>query len=382
MTDNLIHKKKIHIIQLGCASNQADGIKIATNLGSNSELTLKIEEANVIIIMSCGFSKKQYQETINVISEVNKIKNVGAEIWVGGCVPAINKNFQLELPFKIDKYFTPRDFDFLINKSSGNIQFNENEIESLLKIKLNSYPIRIANGCSENCSYCVIKRAGGKTKSKTISEIILEIQLINKNVNSVCLVGEDIGSFGEDSGDQLFDLISEIIQVSPELKITFSAIHPKYFIKNLEYYKKIYKFKNIIPLLPLPIQSGSNKILELMKRDYKIESVISSLNSFMHDFPQVKLSTDVMVGFPGESWEDFILTQRMVHELSISALDCFKYDDMNRYGDTIEETEKIKRLKIVALTFIRNYCKEKEISNPKQFNNFLSNNKIPINLNF
>ena len=131
-----LEKKKFHIIQLGCASNQADGIKIANFLNNDgSELTLKIEDANVIIIMSCGFSKKQYQETVKVISLINKEKKKGAEIWVGGCVPAINKNFHSEFPFKIDKYFTPRNFDSLID-NYGNHQLKEKDIQSLLKIKL------------------------------------------------------------------------------------------------------------------------------------------------------------------------------------------------------------------------------------------------------
>jgi len=240
-------KKKYHILQLGCASNQADGIKIANRLiEMNNSIVDNPKEADVIIVMSCGFSKKQYADTLTEISEMNKLKPNKSELWVGGCIPAINKKFTSELSFKVDKYFLPRNFEKHFNISNNTKLFEKNKIQDILKIKLNSFPIRVSNGCNENCSYCVIKRAGGKTKSKTITEIINEINNLDNKINSISLVGEEIGSYGTDIGLNVFELVKEIVKIKPNIKISFSAIHPKYFIKDFENYVELFKLKALL----------------------------------------------------------------------------------------------------------------------------------------
>ncbi len=375
--------KKYHILQLGCASNQADGIRIANHLiDTNNYVVEDPKEADVIIVMSCGFSKKQYSDTLNEIAEINKLKHKKSEIWIGGCIPAINKKFTSELSFKVDNFFTPRNFEEHFSILKDKKPLDKKKIQDLLKIKLNSFPIRISNGCNENCSYCVIKRAGGKTKSKTITEIISEVDNLDYKINAISLVGEEIGSYGTDIGLNIFELVKEIVKTKPNMKISFSAIHPKYFIKDFNKYVELYKLKNINPILPIPLQSGSNKILELMKREYQIEDVINKINRFISILPDVKISTDIMVGYPNETWEDFLLTQKLVKELPISALDCFKFDNMSNIIDTVEETEKVYRLKLISLTFVQKFCKQNNINSSYELDKYLKNNKIPVNINF
>ncbi len=375
-------EQKYHIIQLGCASNQADGNHIEHYLNnSGSIITNNLIDADIIIIMTCGFSKKQYEETIDVVTKVNNQKQNNAEIWIGGCVPAINKSFYNELPFNINKFFTPRNFEGVFNANKQTQKLKHINNSQISHNKLNAYPIRIVNGCTENCSYCVIKSAGGETKSKTIAQIIDKIKTLDKKITSISLVGEEVGAYGKDTNETLLSLIEKIILIKPKINITFSSIHPKYFIVDFEHFLRIFKYKNIIPLLPLPIQSGSNNVLALMKRNYLIEDVFYHINSFLKEFPAVKISTDIMVGYPGETWDDFLLTQEMLNDIPISALDCFKFDDMKEIGNTISEEEKIKRLKLISLTFFRKFCKENEIYNSKELQVFVKNNLIPLNLN-
>lgn len=375
---------KFHIIQLGCASNQADSFRIRQSLlDKKACITSNINDAEVIIILTCGFSRKQYSETIQVISDVNQNrKDSKTEIWIGGCVPAINKNFVKEFEFPIDKVFTPRNFESLLgfNKQSDTFLIKDSSDSPFLK--LSSYPIRIVNGCTENCSYCVIKKAGGETKSKSIKQIIQEVILLDTKIDSISLVGEEIGAFGFDTGEFLTNLIDEIVRIKPNIKISFSSIHPKYFINNFEQYVDIFSNKNIVKLLPIAIQSGSNNILKLMRREYLIEDVVNHVNTLLKEIPSIKISTDIMVGYPNETWEDFLLTKELISQIPISSLDCFKFDDMKKIGDTIPEEEKIKRLKIISLTFIRKFCFENNINNQEQLQQFISNNYIPLNLNF
>lgn len=377
--------KKFYIIRLGCASLQADEIKIASCLQKNAlSLSSGIEDADIIIVLTCGFSYKPYNESIDKVKEINNNKKKSAKIWVGGCIPAINKNFTQELSFEIDLIFAPRNFEkvlneyinkhpFLFQTSDTIAEYNQSEI----------YPIRIINGCTENCAYCVIKRAGGKALSQPISKLEQEIRNIGDRIKCISLVGEDIGAYGKDIDASLEELIKLIIQIHPEIKISFSTIHPKYFVQDFEMYVRIFNtHKNLDLVLPVPIQSGSNMVLKLMKRDYNIDDVVNCFQIFTDKFPDVKISTDVMVGYPGETWDSFLLTKRMVEKLPLAALSCFKFDDMTKIGNTISEEEKIKRLKIISLAFFRNYCKKNNIQDSNALKHYLDKDKILLNINF
>lgn len=377
--------KYFHIIRLGCASIQADGIKIVSCLQKNGlYLSSVIEDADIIIVLTCGFSYKQYNESIDTIKRINDNKKESAKIWIGGCIPAINKNFIQELPFDADLIFSPRNFEEVLNEYIKNqpslfqpsntiVDYNQGEI----------YPVRIMNGCTENCTYCVIKRAGGKALSQPLSKLEKEIRNISNEVKCISLVGEDIGAYGKDINTSLEELIKLIVQIHPKIKIAFSTIHPKYFIRDFEMYIRIFDtYKNIIPVLPIPIQSGSNAILKLMKRDYDIDDVVNRFQIFINKFPATRISTDIMVGYPGETWNDFLLTKHIVEELPLSALDCFKFDDMTGLGNTIPEEEKNRRLKIISLTFVRNYCRKNNIQDFSTLKHSLEKNKILLNINF
>ena len=371
---------KFHIIQLGCQSNEADAFGIISCLLAHGcSITDSIEDSDVIIVMTCGFASKRYNNSIDCIKKVNRIKRSDAEIWIGGCIPAINANLAKELPFEVGLVFAPRDFEQKIEEyldchlDFSKINSNDETIESV--------PVRIINGCSENCTYCVIKCAGGTSRSKPMGQIINLILALNRNVKTIKLVGEEVGAYGKDLGVSLLDLVQRILDIRPDVTISFSAIHPKYFIQDYEMYVELFNIKNISRILPIPVQSGSNSVLKAMNRGYTIENVMGSVKSFLKVHPDVEISTDIMVGFPTESWDDFLLSKSLVEELPLAALECFKYDDMKGVGDCVDESEKKKRLEIIALTFIRRFCIEHNITNLTALDDFIKGNKIPINVN-
>jgi ribosomal protein S12 methylthiotransferase len=176
-----------HIIRLGCASIQADGIKIASLLQKNGLCPSSgIEDAGIIIILTCGFSYKQYNDSIDTIKAISESNKESAKIWIGGCVPAINKNFIQELPFSVDLIFSPRNFETVLDEyiksqsllfqtNNTIIYYNHDEV----------YPVRIINGCTENCAYCVIKKAGGKVLSQPISKLEQEIRNISNEIKCI-----------------------------------------------------------------------------------------------------------------------------------------------------------------------------------------------------
>ena len=371
---------RFYVIQLGCASNEADSFGIKSCLLDHGfTIVDSIEDSDVIIVMTCGFSSKQYHESLECIQNVNRAKRADAEIWIGGCIPAINKNLAKELPFEVSLFFAPRNF--------------EQKLEEYLEVKLDfsrivlkdeaveSFPIRIVNGCTEHCTYCVIKRAGGKSRSKPMDQILHLISTLDTRVKEIKLVGEEVGAYGKDIKVSLFDLVRKVLDERPDITISFSAIHPKYFIQDYEMYVELFNIKNIARTLPIPVQSGSDSVLKAMNRDYSIGTVMDCVRSFLKVHPDVKISTDIMVGFPAETWEDFLLTKALVEEWPLAALDCFKYDDMKGLGDRVDENEKEKRLKIIALTFIQRYCREHGITDSTAFDDFIKTHKVPLNIN-
>lgn len=375
-----------HIIRLGCASIQADGIRIASYLQQNGfSVSSNIEDADIIIILTCGFSYKQYNESIETIKVINDTKKESAEIWIGGCVPAINKNFIKELSFDVALIFSPRNFEEILARHIQTLLPVQNVwCAAVNEYHSDVYPIRIMNGCTENCAYCVIKRAGGRALSRPISKLEQEIRNIRGNIRCISLVGEDIGAYGKDIGTSLEELIKTIVHIRPKIKISFSTIHPKYFVQDFEMFVRIFDIygTNIIPILPVPIQSGSNKILKRMKRNYKIEDILVCFHKFIERFPNIQYQTDIMVGYPGETWTDFLLSKHIVEELPLSALSCFKFDDMTGLGNTVSEEDKVRRLKIISLTFVRSYCNRNNIHDDSALRDALEKNKILLNINF
>jgi len=373
---------KFHIIQRGCVSNESDGLGIKSCLlNYGCIIADKVENSDVVIVMTCGFSKKQFNESIECVLDIANRKRKDARIWVGGCVPAINSNILKNQPVDIDMYFTPRTFKKVLEN------FLKSQLDFMptcqLDHKSNKYPIRIINGCTENCTYCVIKRAGGNALSKPIEVILEEIKHLSDNVNEIELAGEEIGAYGKDLNEPLtlLELINKILALRPSTTISLTAIHPRYFIQEFDMYVELYKNSNIIRTLPIPIQSGSDAILKKMNRRYTIDSVTEHINRFLKIHPDVKISTDVIVGFSGETWEDFLLTKSLIEKLPLSALDCFKFDDMKGQGDTVSEDEKIKRLKIIALIFAHKFFISNDIKNYDNFSAFVQTNRIPLNIN-
>ncbi|MBN1639578.1 MAG: MiaB/RimO family radical SAM methylthiotransferase [Ignavibacteriales bacterium] len=383
---------KFYLKQFGCPSNRSDGNKIANFLISNDWKMSELAEADVIIIMSCGFATLHQNQTLNSLEEVHKLKKSGAKVWLGGCLPAIS-------PLMINNSLVDRTFNPTSLKVVNELVNNQNDINQyypfstfqyITKLPENAYYLRISTGCTEKCSYCSIRKATGKLKSRKVRNIISEVEVLNKkSINSISLVGEDIGCYGLDINETIFNLILKLSDFYPNITFYLSSIHPKYFIKNFDTYVKIFSFPNIGRRLSIPIQSGSNKILKRMGRNYNIEEVKENLTQFHYILPEVELATDVMVGFPTETDDDFKKTRSLIYKFNFDYIDCFKYDDYAgissyNFRRKISEDIKIKRLKIISFDVINLFFRKKNISTKKELIDFIykSDEKIPLNTNF
>ena len=310
---------KAYVEHLGCASNVADTNRIKKYfLANDVELVTDYMDAEIIVLMSCGFNTIMLERNIQRLKE---FKKSGAKIYLGGCVPKIDKDSS-----KLVNYsFGPKDLDNLDlifgfeNKIENfSAEFNENGKKF----------IRIATGCEGKCSYCAIKIANGITKSRSINEIKKDIKDgLKEGYSKFVFTSEDTGSWGHDISLNIVDLIEEINNSNGNFTVTLTTIHPIWFVKYPELIETL-KSKKIEKKIYFAIQSGSNRILNLMKRGYTVEQYKEIFERLKNEIPNIMIQCDILVGFPTENEDDFKQTLNLVNELDIAFLQVFAYTDM------------------------------------------------------
>jgi len=346
---------KVYIESRGCDSNIADSNKVKKFLkNSGAEIVSDYHEADFIILMSCGFNQIILKDNINRLKE---LKKTGAKLILGGCIPKIEP----EVCDLVDYYFGPKEFEkvkeiFNLNQDIENVspEFKRED----RKI------IRIATGCEGRCAYCVIKIANGRTKSRAIKKIIQDInEGIKEGYSKFIFTSEDTGSWGQDINSNIAELIKAINRLEGNFKITLTTFNPQWFVKYPELFELL-KSEKIEKKIYLPLQSGSNRILKLMQRDYSVEQYLEIFEKIKKEIPEMKIQVDVLVGFPTETEEDFKKTFDLVKKLDIYYLQVFAYTDMKRTISEklkpkvpFEETEK--RAKKIINFFLKKHRDEK-----------------------
>ncbi len=312
---------KVYIESMGCDSNIADSNKVKKFLKeSEFEIVSDFKNTDFIILMSCGFNKIILKDNVHRLKE---FKKTGAKLILGGCIPKIDP----EVCDLVDYYFGPKEFERLkeIFNSSKDIENISPEFR-----REDRKIIRIATGCEGKCTYCAIKTANGRTKSRTIEKIIQDIKDgIQSGYSKFIFTSEDNGSWGQDINSDISKLIKSIDKIEGNFKITLTTFNPQWFIKYPELFELLNSGK-IEKKIYLPLQSGSNRILKLMQRDYSIEQYLEIFRKIKSKIPEMKIQVDVLVGFPTETEEDFEKTFNVIKNLDIYYLQVFAYTDMKR----------------------------------------------------
>lgn len=199
--------------------------------------------------------------------------------------------------------------------------------------------VKIQDGCDRYCSYCIVPYLRGSPKSKTIEEIVTTIQHY-QNISEVILTAINTGCFGKDNEETLIDLIDTVLEKTTVPKISFGSIHPWSVTDEfLEYYQSIIPTNRFVPFFHIPIQSGSNRILQLMNRGYTKEDIFKKLQKIKKINPEVFIGTDIIVGFPGETYKEFQETYDFVKYAPIDKIHIFRFSP--RPGTAAEKLKKI-----------------------------------------
>ncbi len=335
-------EKKVVTITYGCQMSERDAetlTEITRQEGYTSSNDL--ENADLVIVNTCCVRESAENRILGKIGELKKLKerNPGLKIAISGCMvqqPGALERLQKRAPH-VDIWtgtHNLHDFSELLHRSETEKRIAEIWQEShqtmestplAEKGKLQAN-VNIMYGCDNFCSYCIVPHVRGRERSRQPQDIIREIKALAANgCKEVTLLGQNVNSYGKefDPTFDFADLLQEVDQISELLRVRFITSHPKDLSDKL--IMTIARGDKLCEHFHLPLQSGSNSILECMNRQYTREYYLSRVRKIRELLPQATLTTDIIVGFPGESEEDFEQTLEMINSVHYSQAFTFMY---------------------------------------------------------
>lgn len=376
-------QKNFHIITYGCQMNVHESEKIAgmlTELGySQCE---NIAAADVVVFNTCCIRENAENHAFGNIGMLKKLKSSKRDmiIAVGGCLPQqMGKadNLHEKFPY-VDIIFGTHNLhkfkEYLLlkqtrRKSVIKIEDDDGIISEDDKPFRTSYPnawVNITYGCNNFCSYCIVPYVRGRERSRKSENILAEIRnLIKDGYKEITLLGQNVNSYGNGTNDLSFpELLEKIAAMDGKFRLRFMTSHPKDFSEELA--KVIAENPKICRQVHLPVQSGSDAILKAMNRKYTSADYLKKIEILKKYVPDCAVTTDLIVGFPGETEEDFKATLELVNRVDYSSAFTFVYSRRNgtvaaSMPDQIpEEVSKDRIIRLVDLvnTLTREHSKK------------------------
>jgi tRNA-2-methylthio-N6-dimethylallyladenosine synthase len=364
--------KKLKIETYGCQMNAADSeVVAAIMLSDGYQLTENEKEADMIIVNTCSVRENAEQRVFSRLQYFNSLKRHNKSLAIGviGCMA---ERLQGELLEKHNVDFAAGPDSYLdLPNLAGAVERGEKAINIELS-KTETYkdvmPARIGKqilgyvsimrGCNNFCSYCIVPYTRGRERSRDIESIIAEVKNLQSNgYKEITLLGQNVNSYCFVENEQITDfplLLEKTALAVPDMRIRFTTSHPKDMSdKTLEI---IAKYPNICRYIHLPVQSGSNNVLNLMRRKYTREFYLDRIAAIRRYLPDASIGTDIFCGFSSETEEDFEQTLSLMRKVKFDMAFMFKYSERpgtfaaKHLPDNILESVKLERLnKIIAL---------------------------------
>ena len=367
MTDITTAPKKVFIKTFGCQMNEYDSDKMADVLGAAQgyEKTDNPEDADLILFNTCSVREKAQEKVFSDLGRVKHLKAKGVKIGVGGCVASQEGEEIIKRAPFVDVVFGPQTLHRLPElltestaqqKAQVDISFPEIEKFDHLppaRVEGASAFVSIMEGCSKYCSYCVVPYTRGEEFSRPFEEVLVEVAgLAEQGVKEITLLGQNVNAYRGKMGDsdEIADfamLIEYVAEIPGIERIRYTTSHPNEFTPRLiEVYGKVDK---LVSHLHLPVQHGSDRILMAMKRGYTAMEYKSIIRKLRVVRPDMSMSSDFIVGFPGETEEDFQKMMQLIDDVGYDSSFSFIFSPRpgtpaaNLHDDTPHEV-KLKRL--------------------------------------
>jgi len=361
-----LNDKKLFIETYGCQMNVADSEVVASIMQMDGfALTDKITEADAIFVNTCSIRDNAEQKVINQLKYFETLKRKNKKLIIGviGCMAERVKDelindYGVNIVVGPDAYLDIPNLIGTVEQGNKAINVALSTTETYSEIlptrisKSISGFISIMRGCNNFCSYCIVPYTRGRERSREVESILVELRdLQSKSYKEITLLGQNVNSYHIEKDGKTIefpDLLRIVAEAAPEIRFRFSTSHPKDMSdRTLE---TIAKYHNLCKSIHLPVQSGSDKILTLMKRKYTRKWYLDRIAAIHRILPDASISTDVFCGFHDETEEDHQETLSLLREVNFDLAFMFKYSERpgtfaaKNLPDNVSEEEKLRRL--------------------------------------
>ena len=348
---------KVHFTSLGCARNLVDTeVMIGVLVRAGFSAVADPKEADYLVVNTCGFLESAREEGFRTIEALFQEKKKGAKVIVAGCMVRGSKD-DLKARFPEIHYFLgsgdmEKVLEAVLSEEQGEYlsdaksYLQQGEVPRTLSTPKHYAYLKIAEGCKKRCAFCIIPLIKGKLVSKSISQVVKEFQvLVNEGAKEIILIAQDLGDFGKDRGEEngLEALLTEMVKIEGDHWIRLLYLYPDEITEGV--IKIIKENRQICRYLDMPLQHINDRILKRMHRKTdrnQIETIITTLRK---EIPEIVIRTSLMVGFPGESEEEFEELVEFVKEYRLDNVGIFKYSrEKESYSDKLDGhvSEEIK----------------------------------------
>jgi threonylcarbamoyladenosine tRNA methylthiotransferase MtaB len=325
---------QVYLTSLGCRLNEAELQMWADDFSHQGlSVTSQIDDANLMVINTCAVTNEAARKSRQTIRKLHR-KNPSAKLVVTGCYASLEKKEAEEL-LGVDLIVSNSDKSKLPELSKELIEWHSmpfaaiepDEAALFVRNRERAF-IKIQDGCRYRCTYCIVTVARGDEVSRTIDDLLEEIlRLESDGVKEIVLTGVHVGGYGSDIETCLYDLVVAILEKTTIPRIRFASVEPWDLPEN---FFELFRNKRLMPHMHLPIQSGSNSILRKMSRRCKSETFLELVKAARSVVPEFNVTTDIIVGFPGEKDEDFELSKAIIGQAEFGHIHIFSYS--NREG--------------------------------------------------
>ena len=357
--------KSYHIETYGCQMNVADSELVSAMLQkAGYKETSEINEADAIFVNTCAIREHAEDKVHSRLGFYNKIKEQKPSTIIGvlGCMAQNLKEEILENKPYVDLVLGPDSYRKLPEMLDGRVENKSHIVDTKLskfEVYDNMFPSRndgvnawvsIMRGCDKFCSFCIVPFTRGRERSRSISSIIHEVKIaVDNGFSEITLLGQNVNSYNFE-GNKFHKLLEKVAQIKNVKRIRYTSPHPKDM--TLDVLSVMSNYDNICNYVHLPLQAGNNKVLKRMNRTYTKEKFVELSKIIRNRLPNVGISTDIIVGFPGENDAEFQETLDVMNDVIFDSAFTFKYSSRPgtraaEFEDHVPEKEKQERLERV-----------------------------------
>lgn len=306
----------IYIEVYGCTANKSDAsiIKgLAEKKGHN--IVEDAMDADAIVLLTCTVIGSTEQRMLHRIKKLNELRKT---LVVSGCMASVQHELVKKTAKQGSLIVPPQHVSDVINLLEGKKVSHEPETKVSQPRYFNGViaPIAVSEGCDYSCSYCITTKARGKLLSYPIKEIVKTVEdAVSRGCKEIQLTAQDFASYGLDNGEKISELVNRICEIKNGFRVRVGMMNPHTVLHRIDELLKVYSNKKVYKFLHLPVQSGDDRVLKKMNRGYTADDFVNIVSIFRSRFPDITLSTDVIVGFPGEDEKAFMNTMKLLEKV-------------------------------------------------------------------